>query len=102
MACSRIFWPPRRPTIVDQSCTCRVSRWQRRRLLYLILADDQICGNQTEEPLRYEAITGLTDGQLTELTARVTQTVDGMASAGRPGAARTRSVCSARSRWSWR
>jgi hypothetical protein len=61
-----------------------VSRWQRRRLLYLILADDQICGNQTEEPLRYEAITGLTDGQLTELTARVTQTVDGMASAGRP------------------
>jgi hypothetical protein len=34
--------------------------------------------------LRYEAITGLTDGQLTELTARVTQIVGGMASAGRP------------------
>jgi hypothetical protein len=35
-------------------------------------------------PLRYKAITGLTDGQLTELTARVHETVGGFESAGRP------------------
>jgi hypothetical protein len=34
--------------------------------------------------LRYQAITGLTDGQLTELTARVAEIVGGMVSAGRP------------------
>jgi hypothetical protein len=34
--------------------------------------------------LRYEAITGLTDGQLTELTARVAVIVDPLVSAGRP------------------
>jgi hypothetical protein len=34
--------------------------------------------------LRHEAITGLADGQLTELTARVAQIVDPLVSAGRP------------------
>ncbi len=34
--------------------------------------------------MRYEAITGLTDGQLTELTARVSEIVDPLVSAGRP------------------
>lgn len=37
-----------------------------------------------EEPLRYEAMTGLTGGQLAELTARVRQIVGGLTSAGRP------------------
>lgn len=37
-----------------------------------------------EEPLRYEAITGLTDGQLAELTARVQEIVGALTSAGRP------------------
>lgn len=37
-----------------------------------------------EEPLRYEAITGLTAGQLTELTARVAEIVGDLTSAGRP------------------
>jgi hypothetical protein len=34
--------------------------------------------------VRYEAITGLTDGQLTELTARLHPKVDGLTSQGRP------------------
>lgn len=34
--------------------------------------------------MRYKAITGLTDGQLAELTARVAEIVDPLASAGRP------------------
>jgi hypothetical protein len=37
-----------------------------------------------EEPLRHEAITGLTDGQLAELTARVQQIVGSLSSDGRP------------------
>lgn len=37
-----------------------------------------------EEPLRYQAITGLTDGQLAELAARVEQIVGDLSSAGRP------------------
>jgi hypothetical protein len=37
-----------------------------------------------EKPLRYEAMTGLTGGQLAELTARVRQIVGGLTSAGRP------------------
>lgn len=37
-----------------------------------------------EEPLRYQAITGLTDGQLTELTARVSAVIGALNSNGRP------------------
>jgi DDE superfamily endonuclease len=37
-----------------------------------------------EEPLRYEAITGLTDGQLAELTARVNALTGDFCSRGRP------------------
>ncbi len=37
-----------------------------------------------EEPLRYQAITGLTAGQLAELTARVQEIVGGLESTGRP------------------
>jgi hypothetical protein len=37
-----------------------------------------------EEPLRYDAITGLSEGQLAELSARVHEIVGGFTSAGRP------------------
>lgn len=37
-----------------------------------------------EEPLRYEAITGLTEGQLTELAARVHAVIEDLCSRGRP------------------
>ncbi|MPZ00273.1 MAG: hypothetical protein GEU97_20265 [Actinophytocola sp.] len=50
----------------------------------MIFADCEICGDHMEEPLRYEAITGLTDGQLAELSARVVEIVGDLTSAGRP------------------
>lgn len=37
-----------------------------------------------EEPLRYQAIIGLTDGQLTELAARVSKNIGTLTSTGRP------------------
>jgi hypothetical protein len=60
-----------------------------------------ICGTGilrrgTREPLRYNAITGLTDGQLTELTARLHPEVDGLTSTG---GVPTRWACSGR--WHW-
>jgi hypothetical protein len=52
-----------------------MSYWKSNGSTHVIFADDQICGNHLEEPLRYEAITGLAEGQLTELTARVHEIV---------------------------
>ena len=59
-------------------------RWKSNGSSYVILADCEICGIHMEEPLRYEAMTGLTEGQLTELTAGVHEIVGGLTSAGRP------------------
>lgn len=39
---------------------------------------------QERGPLRYKAITGLTEGQLSELTARVHEVVGDLSSGGRP------------------
>jgi hypothetical protein len=52
---------------------------------------------KTEEPLRYEAMTGLSAEQLTELVARV-HTAPAVANSPRL-AARMRWACSARWRW---
>jgi hypothetical protein len=51
---------------------------------HAIFADDEICGNRLEEPLRFEAMTGLTNGQLAELAARVQPITGPLVSAGRP------------------
>jgi hypothetical protein len=49
-----------------------------------LIREDQFCGRDDGEPLRYKAITGLTDGQLAELTVRVHEAAGLMTSAGRP------------------
>lgn len=61
-----------------------MSHWKNNGSTHVIFADYHICGNHMEEPLRYEAITGLTAGQLAELTARVQEIVGDLTSAGRP------------------
>jgi hypothetical protein len=61
-----------------------VSHLKTQRLQRISHAEELEFCRGYEEPLRYKAITGLTDGQLVELTARLHAKIGGLNSAGRP------------------